>query len=420
MKCTNCGAGLSTDMLRQENCPYCGVAGPTSAKAVEHAAKVKELLRDADGDGIPDVVQGSNLAGDVQVNVQDGARVSIVTQHSSTQTVVEDSPSPGVPPSRPLADHSEATTKGGGKTRLLLLALGLALAGGLLHLKGGISSVFLGQVDPKACLIDANEDGVLDVAVGTGSPGGKRRATVLDGTNGHVLWKGQSRAQQTRVHCLSDDWFLFGGQDFDFDLIQVKGDRSTVNEVKGSDTLSSFGLGNDCIAYTTADGSSGVAGLESSKPSDCPTERMHTIYEQSAGVTDTSSNSSAVTVDNRSYTLGVRPRGTQMLRVNVEEDGTPVWSKELNYIKPTFSSGLAVAEGVVAVWGADPVDSQKTYLVGLDANTGEKLYARKYADTASSSVGFFAYNGRHLLIQWWGSLKAFDIRTGKRVWTAGG
>src|SRR6185436_15478671 len=43
-QCTNCGAGLSLDDLRKQNCTYCGVVYPHHAQAAQHAAVVGQVM----------------------------------------------------------------------------------------------------------------------------------------------------------------------------------------------------------------------------------------------------------------------------------------------------------------------------------------------------------------------------------------
>ena len=61
MQCTGCGKSLSTDELRGENCPYCETALPHRSQAIANAASVKELLRDDNQDGVPDILEGTHL-----------------------------------------------------------------------------------------------------------------------------------------------------------------------------------------------------------------------------------------------------------------------------------------------------------------------------------------------------------------------
>jgi|GEM_PF-5846996 len=74
MQCPNCGRVLGAEEITGDACQYCGAVLPHVARAYEKAALAKQILADADGDGIPDIVQqlvhgGAASGGKVQVNV---------------------------------------------------------------------------------------------------------------------------------------------------------------------------------------------------------------------------------------------------------------------------------------------------------------------------------------------------------------
>lgn len=48
-RCNSCGAGLTLDQLRRTDCPYCNVAYPHHARAVEHAALVNQIMAQQTG-----------------------------------------------------------------------------------------------------------------------------------------------------------------------------------------------------------------------------------------------------------------------------------------------------------------------------------------------------------------------------------
>jgi len=81
MHCGHCGAGLTTEQLRAEDCFYCGMALPHSARAVEKAQMVKELMQDRDGDGVPDIMQphGGASPSAMQVHVQTSKPIVVTT-----------------------------------------------------------------------------------------------------------------------------------------------------------------------------------------------------------------------------------------------------------------------------------------------------------------------------------------------------
>ena len=73
----------------------------------------------------------------------------------------------------------------------------------------------------------------------------------------------------------------------------------------------------------------------------------------------------------------------------------------------------------MAVWGAEPGNTQKGILVGLDGTTGEQRYAVPSSLAVSHNVSYFAFNGRYIVLQAWGSLEAYEPDTGKLAWKIG-
>jgi outer membrane protein assembly factor BamB len=123
----------------------------------------------------------------------------------------------------------------------------------------------------------------------------------------------------------------------------------------------------------------------------------------------------AVTVNERKYILGVRGSGTRFLKVKVKEGKKEIWSKELPYIKPTFSSGIAVGEGTIAVWGAKKEDDDVAFLVGLDAETGKQKYEVSSV-RGSDHIRYMGFNNRYFLVAGDGELAAHDPSTGEQKW----
>ncbi len=86
MNCEHCGRNLTADEMRGESCRYCGTVLPHRARAMEKAAVVKEILADADGDGIPDIMQQLGSAGGGAQVLSSGVVVTSSTTTTATVT----------------------------------------------------------------------------------------------------------------------------------------------------------------------------------------------------------------------------------------------------------------------------------------------------------------------------------------------
>jgi cobalamin biosynthesis Mg chelatase CobN len=85
--CTNCGANLTTDDLRGNNCAYCGTVLPHRARAAQQVAVVQEMLADRNGNGIPDAFEGlvQNAQNNAVASFSAGAGVHVVSYQSVQQ-----------------------------------------------------------------------------------------------------------------------------------------------------------------------------------------------------------------------------------------------------------------------------------------------------------------------------------------------
>lgn len=52
--------------------------------------------------------------------------------------------------------------------------------------------------------------------------------------------------------------------------------------------------------------------------------------------------------------------------------------------------------------------------------TGTQLYQEPQSGQVTNSIKQFQFNGRYLIVMYWGKLYAYEPKTGEIVWTAGG
>ncbi len=388
MQCPHCGAGLSTEQLRDQDCPYCETALPHSVRAVESAQAVRELLLDGDGDGVPDVLQGTHL--DPRHRAAPPRRVAAA---------------PRVP-----RRANKSATRGFFRLLKLLLFLGVLVAIGVV-VWGELNSF---RSIHRACAIDANGDGIDDLAV-TGYKGQTVRVGVLNGVDGTVLWVGEEALYAgVAMTCLSRDWFVVPHKNFQLDFHHARTPDPPVR-VRASDRLRKVGLGQGCARYETADRSVSGVVLPAGTASEC-TAVTRGVTDDESNIQANSDNESSLTVGSRVYRLRARRSGTEMLTVTVLDGQNRVWSRELPYAKPTFGSGIAAAEGRVVVFGTPPGGEGNGHLIGLDEATGNQVYDVALTYDGADDVSFMHYNGRFLVMQFGWRLCAFDISTGKEAW----
>ena len=267
------------------------------------------------------------------------------------------------------------------------------------------------------CALDVNGDGVGDFLGLSGERGGPDRLTVVNGANGQQIWAGEPTKDAPQLACLDSRWFVAVASNFQAELYDARNLGAPVG-VLLRDKLDSYGIGQGCARIKTDDGS--VQGVQlpggAAVPCDAKLKRYHGTGHGMIGLTD---ERTEISRGKRTYKLKKRRQGTSILSVEVEENGKKLWSRELPYASPTFGTAIAAGGGSVAVWGAEPGNTQKGILVGLNEETGEQRYAVPSTLMVSHSVSHFAFNGRDIMLQAWGSLEAYEPDTGKLAWKIG-
>jgi len=271
--------------------------------------------------------------------------------------------------------------------------------------------------DP-GCMIDANGDGVLDMAGLTG-PSDTNSPTVVDGKTGTVLFSAPDSGKVAQLACVGRDGFFAVKASFQVDFYTARRPWG-VTHVMARDKVSEFGVGTNCVQLKTDDGSTQGIQLPSGMAGACSVSGMHRYYSANKlGIMGLTDHQTELALGSRKYVLTQRQSGTEILTVTITEGTRPVWSKELPYASCTFGAGIAVAAGKIVLWAAHPADRDKGLIVGLDEATGNQLYEVAVPDTSSDSPEFFQFNGQYVLAVNWGALRAYEPSTGKEVWRVG-
>ena len=108
-----------------------------------------------------------------------------------------------------------------------------------------------------------------------------------------------------------------------------------------------------------------------------------------------------------------------MLIVAAADGKKTLWKRELPYQKPTYSTGIAVGDGHVAVIGSAPGEPKKVFLVGLNQSTGDQVYEHALSKNQTDHAKLMHYNGHAVLLQYGSSLQAHDVTSGKLLWKIG-
>jgi len=271
---------------------------------------------------------------------------------------------------------------------------------------------------PAGCELDANGDGVSDMAGLSGESGQDPRPTLVDGATGNVLWSGAPTPRQAQFGCLGSEWMFVVAPNFQADFYSARNPGAPVR-VLLRDLIDSYGLGAGCAKLKTDDGTTQGVSLPGGVATPCTATLRRYYGGHKPGLIGLTEESTERRVGKRTYSLRKRRSGTNMLTLRIEDGGKLVWTKELPYAAPTFSTGLAVAEGVVVLWAAKPGALDRGMLIGFDEATGEQLYEKAASSFVSNDIGFMSFNGRYVVVQSWVTLYAFEPKTGQQVWAIG-
>ena len=268
------------------------------------------------------------------------------------------------------------------------------------------------------CLLDANGDGVLDIAGLTGASE-PNQATVVDGNSGQVLFQAPAFAKAEQFGCLGEHGFFVVEGNFQVNFFTARSPWGKT-AVMARDKVSAYGVGQGCVQLRTDDGTTQGVQLPSGVATTCPVTTMRRYHGfDEPGLMGLTDKSTELTVGPRKYGMTVRPSGTEILTVRVSEGGKPIWAKELPYATCTFGAALAVGSGKILLWAAQPAERSKGLLIGLDEATGTQAYEIAVPDSVTNSPDFFAFNGKYVLAVNWGALRAYEPATGAEAWRVG-
>ncbi|MEP7050322.1 MAG: PQQ-binding-like beta-propeller repeat protein [Pseudomonadota bacterium] len=404
LKCDRCGAPLEVPPGINVRCPYCGTTAVAPAPQAPAPAP-PHTGPGYYGYGSPQELQerAARLAG-VPQPVKSARTRGAVTGLVTTAVIVVGVAASLFPTLRALNNPA-------------LQALSQA-ASDPGHAQTVATTPISWNSSPAGCLIDANGDGISDVA-GLSGPSQTNQATVVDGKTGQILFTAPAVKKAEQLACLGDYGFLVVEANFQLDFYTARSPWGKT-QVMARDKVSEYGVGTGCVQLRTDDGTTQGVQLPGGAATTCPASPLHRYYgERAPGMIGLTDSHTDLMAGARKYDLDQRASGTEILTVKVSENGKPIWSKELTYASCTFGAAIAVAPGKIMIWAAEPGERNKGLLIGLDAANGNQIYEVPIADSVSNSPEFFRYNGKYVLAVNWGALRAYDPATGAEAWRVG-
>ncbi len=179
--------------------------------------------------------------------------------------------------------------------------------------------------------------------------------------------------------------------------------------IETEDTPKEVRLGNGCAALPLIDGTAAEVSLATGKPAPCKDaasmERRELPRE-----------GDAVLEEGGRLTLSRKAAGTPTWHL---ESATPAWEAKLGLAAlGTFTAFPLLAEDARAfVLGREPHGEQVAF-VAVSRADGKVLYTAAVGKTNNSWVPFFSVKHGLVYLSLGGSLRAYDVATGKERWRA--
>lgn len=269
-----------------------------------------------------------------------------------------------------------------------------------------------------ACPVDADGDGVLDF-VGFGGWVESRQLMIVDGSDGSILWRSDSKyGLSEELFCLGDHAFGVASPDARVTVFDPRA-RAPRWSLPLPDKLGAYGVAGDCLELKTIDDQELSVGLTSGSPRRCDAP-MRPLYRHELGRQD-KGEAFSLEAEGVTYRVHAKTSGTPVLTVAAERGGQPSWETPLRYAAVDGALFFARAPRMLLTYGVDPAQTNNGVLIGIDPETGRVRYEARQRSTWSVNFArTFVFNGRYLVTTWGFGLHAYDPTTGERVWNIGG
>jgi outer membrane protein assembly factor BamB len=265
------------------------------------------------------------------------------------------------------------------------------------------------------CIVDANGDGVPDIALWSGD-WSQSHIVVVDGETGHGIWATPTlpNLAESFLHCTDAHTVVVGLKDFTVRAYEAA--TGTVRwNVKVSDKPSKGAAGKGCVLIATDDEKSIGVSLENGARQSCQPEAEPSNFRHR--------KASEFEMHGTTYRLAKRAHGTEMLSLTAS--GGHEWGTELGVYAnvPWALFGLfAATDKALVVGGREPAGDIKVALLGVDPATGKQLWKRPFgfiaAENNPSSIDLVVAVKGRVYVGAGRRLRAIDPLTGNDIWLA--
>jgi outer membrane protein assembly factor BamB len=260
------------------------------------------------------------------------------------------------------------------------------------------------------CLVDANGDADEDVA-GIARVRDTRRATVIDGRSGEVVWS-SALGGDDHVLCGDRDAVLIARADAELVALEARGGDERWRRSLDEPAIASAAH-EGCVRMRLASGGDVALDLTTGKASSCAAD-LAASPSHGAPRRWTARDGDVELV------LSTSEIGTSALTLEASRPGAAMWHEDLPLaLSPSSEPFLAVRRGVVIVAAPSRDASDELVWVRRDLATGKALDERTEERRGSAHVFRAALGSRRVLAAWADGLAAYDPATGERLFRIG-
>lgn len=400
MKCPSCSAGLSAEQMLGDDCPFCGVALPHAAEAIKETAELRELLRDRDGNGVPDVFDAMGSAVFRKGTAKDLPEGFILPGESAQEAIEVSNP----------------------WVSLVFVLLVFVLIGvGLAFDPEDPLSLGLSDFDyvRDFCMVTANDDEVLDLALlASGPDPDDLRLGFVDGATGDFLYRSERMGKLEQLFCLSPSRLATlhsSGELRQHDVANPEVLRSH----QLPEDLERFGVGEGCLRLLLGGGQLLDLSLGAGPAFGCPPRsELAQRTDTPKSVLGLLEGQATLEDSTASLRLTSRPTGLARLQLQYSAVNGPSWERELDLVRPNIFAAMAWSSDSIFLWGSERGAEGEGMLLVLD-RSGTEQGRFEIGGDGIEIIDSLYWTGSSLIVAGASTVRSVNPESGKVDWSIG-
>ncbi len=266
------------------------------------------------------------------------------------------------------------------------------------------------------CLVNSNNDNVLDIVGLRGTPMNQNNIAVVDGKTGKIIKSIDNGKTESRpeIFCPTEDFIFSVNPDLTISILDPE-NLELLKTIALSDKIRNYSLEYNTVCINCYDNSTVAVDLTTLKTKKC--EIGKEIYNYTPYYNLTSQQ----THNGITYSASLKKGATNFIIITATTNkNDTLWTAPLRYISNSYTPCLVVSDQMVTTYGVRLDDKEHGYLVGLDKKNGMIRYEEKQSSTWSKNIYALYFNGKYIIGYWGAGLFAYEPDKGKLAWQIGG